>query len=254
MISLFGEPVSVHGIKIYPVTMKNYMQFMTFIPILKVKKNRIPDREVIGMTYLDFLIKYLPDHPEGFVIGPIDMLVLVLALCLDENVIKNMEITTEDINGAIVLRINQEDAPPILIDGNKFEDIRKNILEVNGIEDADYTLSEEVERALENARMEQAKMSTSNPPTLEDMVDLYHVLTGMSYENISNMQIRKFFNNMKKIMMIEDYKICKTAEMSGMVTFKKSIPHWFRHQDASQPYSDVKTNLNEFEQKTREFN
>jgi copper chaperone CopZ len=254
MISLFGEPVVVHSIKLYPVKMKRYTEFMLFSQIFKMKKNRIPDISIIKMSYLDFLVKYLPEHPEMCFMNPIDMFILALSMCMDEETIKRTQITADE-KERIFLKIisKSEDEEPLFIGGQEFEDIRKTILEINGIDDVDYTLSEEVESALEEAREQQAQITKESPATLEDMIDCYHVVTGVGYDEISEMQIRKFFNNIRRIITIENYRIIKAAQMSGMVTFKEDIPHWLRKLEKPKAFSDVQTNLNEFEAKARKF-
>jgi hypothetical protein len=254
MISLFGEPISIHGIKLYPVKMKKYSEFMLFIQIFRMKKNRIPDVNVIKMSYLDFVVKYLPEHPEMCMMNPIDMFIITLSMCLDEGTIKRTQITADEKEEVSIKIIPEStDDEPVIINGQKFEEIRKEILELNGLEDVDYTISEEVESALEEAREQQAQIKNESPATLEDMVDYYHVATGVGYEEISEMQIRKFFNNIRRIIIVENYRILKSAEMGGMVTFKSEIPHWLRHLEKPKAYSDVQTNLNEFEAKARSF-
>ena len=76
--------------------------------------------------------------------------------------------------------------------------------------------------------------------TIEEQIISYKVMMKFkSYEPIKNMTIYQFRKELQRLDLAIDYKIYKTAEMSGMVEFKKPIPHWRSHIDSKIDYSSV---------------
>ena len=65
----FDEPIPYKELLIYPVTMKDYLEFHLAVSCLLIDKNSIPDVNIISMSYLRFLYyqslenkqKYLKD-------------------------------------------------------------------------------------------------------------------------------------------------------------------------------------------------
>ena len=51
----FGQPVKYCGLEIKPILVKDFYQFVNAKNILNIDKNKIPDVEIIQMTYLRFL-------------------------------------------------------------------------------------------------------------------------------------------------------------------------------------------------------
>ena len=52
----FGNPVDFKGLKIKPVTVRDAERFLDAVEVFKIEKNKIPDVNVIQMSYLEFLM------------------------------------------------------------------------------------------------------------------------------------------------------------------------------------------------------
>ena len=50
------KPVPLHGLYINPIMVKDFFQFNEAKDILRIEKNKIPNVEIIQMTYLRFLL------------------------------------------------------------------------------------------------------------------------------------------------------------------------------------------------------
>ena len=51
----YDEPITYKELKIYPVLMKDYIEFHSLVSCLLIDKNSRPDIKIISMTYLRFL-------------------------------------------------------------------------------------------------------------------------------------------------------------------------------------------------------
>ena len=60
----FGKPVPYCGLQIKPILVKDFYQFRDAQNVLKIEKNKIPNIEIIQMTYLRFLILMMHDMEE----------------------------------------------------------------------------------------------------------------------------------------------------------------------------------------------
>lgn len=249
-VNLFGDPIEFNGLLLKPIKMKNYMLFMSVIDVLRLKKNRTPDINVIRMSYIEYLFSHLQQNENGNQF--LTMLLVVFKLCLSEKQFKTVEFKIIDGEYFIIYKsianLDVEDSNPSFINAESFEELRVLILKMNKLRDVDYRMSEETQALLEKARIERARMDggASLNLTMEDMVDCYHVWTGFSYREIQNEPIYKFIKNVSRMVMIDTYNINKTAEMSGNVKFKKEIEHWLRHIEESDEYEGAKISLNKF--------
>ena len=60
----FGKAIPYDGLKIRPVLVKDFYHFRDAQNVLKIDKNKIPDIEIIQMTYLRFLMLMMVEHSE----------------------------------------------------------------------------------------------------------------------------------------------------------------------------------------------
>lgn len=63
---LWNECVVYKGIKIYPFLMKDYDAFEKLISLLLFDKNKIPDVQIIKMSYLRFLLSVVPQMSNEY--------------------------------------------------------------------------------------------------------------------------------------------------------------------------------------------
>lgn len=247
-INLFGDAIPFEGLMIYPVKMEYYLNFMYAISVLKQKKNRIPDINIIKSSYLNFLFNYLFSKPDGEGDMYRNMFLTVFILSLEEEQYLSLNFINDD-DGQYKMLYNHYDKnikDKQILDEDGFEKLRLYLLKANGLKDVDYTLSEEVEKRLDEVNAERAKLNNTGKVTTEDMVDYYHVWTGFSYEEIKQEPIYKFLNNVRRMVNIDEWRVNKAAELSGNVKFKEELQHWFRHLEDIDEYGSARIALSKF--------
>ena len=97
----FDKPVPFKSFYIYPVMLEQYYDFMFAHDILDIDKNSIPDKKILKMTYLEFLINILQES-EAVQIKLSNILNICLKIDLDTVEVKikedKMFINGEEIN------------------------------------------------------------------------------------------------------------------------------------------------------------
>jgi hypothetical protein len=213
-----NKPFEYQGLLIYPVTMDKHMEFYTCINCLLLEKNREPDIRIIKMSYLDYLFEISKrDEKNKIFIEWLQYLILV--------VFKDCKTYDfyYDEQGKIFFKINDT-----TLYSNDFDNIREIILKQNGIEYEEMLLDFEFEKALAEASEHKAKHS-DKPANLEERMTSYHIYNGLEYEKIYNLTIRQFNKGLERMSLKTNYEIYKSAELSGMVTFKEDIQYWLSH-------------------------
>ena len=78
----------------------------------------------------------------------------------------------------------------------------------------------------------------------------------MKLEDIYNLTIRKFSKILERVDYKLHYQIYKSAEMSGMVSFKDGNPfkHWMADLTKSDKYEEVKVDAEEMHNKIDNIN
>lgn len=241
---LYSQPIPFNEqITLYPITMKNIMEFQMYSRSITFRKDsRFGIKEIIKMTYLDFLF-YAMLHPElselvedtpdlgKFFFYTINLLGLV---CKDQPL---------DINDEGQIRIND-----YVINADEFDDIRRIIILQNGIDfDIDEFLNYETEKRLQKAQKDMNK--GNDTVTVEDYIDSLCLVLNVSEQTIMDMSIRKFWRLIKRHELHETYTIMKTGECSGMVKFKDPIKHWMRSIEEEDKYAHLKADENELKGK-----
>lgn len=84
---------------------------------------------------------------------------------------------------------------------------------------------------------------------IEDYIDSLIVDLKVTEEYVSELTIRKFWRYIKRINKHEEYQSCRSAQMSGMVTFKEPIQHWMTSIEITDKYENLKTDEDELRSK-----
>lgn len=235
---LYNYPIPLGNTLLYPVKMKDILNFQTLSSSITVRKNSVfSDKNILKMTYLDFLF-YCNKNFELAEQYKIKELPFLYEWCheLLKLVFKEQEVYIGKDYGAFMVN-------DLEIDSELFDAIRKIIIIQNDIDfDIDEFINFEAEQALNRAR----NLLDKDSSTIEDYIDSYVVATKSSDKEVSELTIRKFYRYIRRINMFEDYKICQSASMSGMVTFKNPISHWMIQIERNDKYDNVKTSSEEF--------
>ena len=243
---LYNKPVKYDDyITLYPVTMNDVIMFNLLSQSITVRKNStFRDKKIIKMTYLDFLIYASGNEEleEQYKIQGSSMF-YVYAIQLLQLCCKDAEIEINQDNGWIV--INEEIITPQI-----FDDLRRIIIIQNDIDfDIDEFINYDTEQTLKKA--EQKVNKEKDKASIEDYIDSLIIVMNTTEERIMNMTIRKFWRYVKRYQLFENYKISKTGECSGFVTFKEPIKYWMISlEDGNEDkYKDVKTDEGELRSK-----
>lgn len=219
---------------LYPVLMKDIIDFSVLKSSIIVRKNSIfPMKEIIKMSYLDFLFY---SHNNLDLAKKFDMPLLPVyysfAFELLKLVFKDQEVKANSTRGGFL--INGTDITP-----EQFDDIRRIIILQNGI---DFDIDEFVHRDTEEALLKaQDAFSDKNDSTLEDYIDSICIGMNITESDVRKMSIRKFWRYVKRISKRDIFNIMKSAESSGMVKFKEPIEYWMSNIETKDKFEELKT-------------
>jgi len=220
---IYDKPHPYKGLLIYPVLVKDYCEFSSCIDCLNYNKNETNDIKILQMSYLDYLLFLDTIQPDvQAYIKLFHLLCLVLRFPLDSNE-HSIEFRKDTNNNTIFF----------IVDGveflsQDFDEIRKIILLQHCMEYEEWILDEKIKKALAETA-EFNKKKSFEFADFEEQTILYHLYTGLDYEKIYDLTIRKFTKGLQILFRKEDYKLLKGAELAGTVTFKEEIKHPFSH-------------------------
>lgn len=218
---------------IYPPLVTDFIIFYTCIDCLIINKNIIPDIKIIKMSYLDFLF-YKSEQETDKV--TLQKLCTILNLCLK---LSNEDIRyVKDKDNKYKLYLKN-----IEYNGEDFEEIRQIICLQSDIELPNENMHPDLKKALDEAQEYYNSIKGNGKTgTLEDQLDcIVAANTGYKYEDLYKLTIRRFKRLLARVDYKLHYQIYKTAEMGGMVKFKKPIENWTNDltQTLEEKYANV---------------
>ena len=264
----YDEPVPFCGLYLYPVSVRNYNEFMTSNSTLLLNKN--DDPMGIKYTHLDYLLLKLNDEKEGWLWAR--RFYKILELCLhvlpgatchkcgkhiedffsEERVKQYQEGTDEfrknffncECSGEFVPSLQQKKDPKtgksiLVIDGHEidyvnFNKMRKYILYQNLPDFKDDSWADKAIRD-DQAKRAEILSKDSGKASLERKMLCVVASTGIDISKIYDMSIRKFIALLGVINDYTEYKATKVGLMSGMVSLKngQKIDHWIYTKEKS---------------------
>lgn len=238
---LFDDPIDVFGIKLYPIKMVNYPIFDSFISILTIKKDRIPDAKIISMSYLDYLFTLINEELNNDGPHPIKIsLLTILSLCTNF-IYKDIAIG-KDKNNRTYIRFNDN-----VLYSREFNNVKDIILFQNINSYTGIELNPQLEEDLIEA--ERLRHKYDKECSIEKKMISAMIGTSISINDLKNMSIRKFNFLLDMIDRKLMFTILKTASYSGFVEFKNEIPHYLTEQldvglsNKVTSYSELKNKL-----------
>lgn len=246
LIDTWGDAREYKNIKIYPFLMKDYEMFEDLISLLLIDKNSIPNINIIKMSYLKFLLFVLPEFKDNN--GKI-----VFENVFDKfknfckYIFKTEKCFLQFKNNQISLNINNK-----IFNEEDFDKIKKIILNQNAIPEIDDKLHPDLRAAIKESMEFLAKRQMNNEGTIEDQIISYRCITHEKYDDIKQLTIYQFRKEIQRLNLIQDYRIYKTAELSGFVSFNHPIPHWTSHI-SNDKYDGILMDKKEFENKINNF-
>ena len=240
---VFDEPREYNGLKIYPVTIRDYYLFNTSIRCMLLDKNSIPDPKIISMTYLEYLFKLA--NEDNLYLAMMDTL---LRMCLHiPQELKDIQYLN-DSNKKPLIKIGK-----IELRDDDFNKLKIIICDQNMVDLPDENISLEARKAFDKAKDYRQKESGRKMAGLEDQICCVLISTSLSLEDISKLTIRKFNKILERVDMKLHYQIYLQAKMGGMVTFKDEsfIRHWLSEVEHVDKYSEAKIDIQDVKDKLK---
>lgn len=244
----FDLPVEYKGLKIYPISIKDFNKLYYYSECFTVEKNRSRDIKIISMSELSFLYYSTINTPEKT--PYLFFLDRILGMSIKED--NSFYIPEKSIDR---YKMDDKGNPFFSIGGvdfynDDYMNIRNIICEQNMIELPDPNMSTEVRESLEFAKRYKQKLSGSKPGTMEDSIVALATVTGWSLEYIYSLSIRKFTKSIERFDAYITYKIYLSAILSGFREFKdtSSLKHWLADLSTDK-YADVKVDMSELQSK-----
>lgn len=255
---VYDDPIPFkEHLTMYPVTVKNYNEFLSASMCLTLNKN--DSIEGIKMTSIEYLISKMKDKKEG----PMWSLrfTRILELCLhvgsglkcpkcghfmsfEEFYKKYEEAPDADKNSILICECgekleetikfvqNEKGKTEFVIDGvritaQEFNKLKNYIMYQNL---PDYKDDSWVDKAIrdDQAAYAEIKSRGSGKASIERKIIAVALNANLSVEQVCNLSIRKFLIYLGMICDLIDYKITKQALMSGFASLPKgeTIEHW----------------------------
>lgn len=210
---LQGEPRYLKKMPIYPVRMKDSVEFYDCARILNIPKNQTDNIEILKMSYLKFLIMML---------GEAEMRNRFFKLL-------NLTLRTEDIeifekdNGKLYIIVDSV----YEISEFDFSKFRTIVCEQNLVELEDESIHPDLRAKLKESEEFMARRSNK-------MADLKQRILSYQYEmklplsEILDMTIFQFNSSLEVITHIKQADIYQYARFAGSKTFKEEnkLPTW----------------------------
>ena len=243
----FDEPIPYKELLIYPVTMKDYLEFHWLVSCLLIDKNSIPDINVISMSYLRFLYYNAANNDEPYVY----MIKMLLCMVLHMDFNEEMSFYVDEKSDKAFFKVRG-----VAYSGSDFDEIVKIIFEQNCITPIDNTIQKEVRDALEKAEEFKMQQTKQKMCSLEEQMICVLISTPLKLEDIYKLTIRKFEKILKRVEAKLHDQIYLNASMSGMVKFKDEsvIQHWMNDLTKDDRYSDVKVDMDTMRNKIESVN
>lgn len=199
---------------IQPVKVKDSEMFLSWLDILTIDKNALPNPTYISMSYLEFIVDtLLTNQDETISQTAISKLVCICKLCLGWD-------------GSINIRLNDRNKPllcygDIEISGKQFEDIKNIILYQNIFDYDDSYINPDIKQAIEEVN--SIKNRDIDFPTLERRMAIVSSHTGILKKDQEEMTYRSHCVLFKEICGEVDFISVRTAVMVGNMFSKQKI-------------------------------
>ena len=234
-----GEPIRECGLDLYPITMDHYEEFIQCKDALTLRLSSLPVRYV-SLDYLSAVFALELDAIRagtdgsgsgGFFFRLMRLFGLSLRIEMNAELLNDSVYYRNGTDGKIsieYMELTQTDA-----DGNpntaqitpfQFSSILRPLIAVqNQIELPDESENAELVEAYEKKKEIEAR-GVALKTDLDDLVSSVAYNSGVSDAEIMDWNVRDFENRRRAIERDKNYTLFKSAEMSGMVTFKNGNP------------------------------
>lgn len=216
----FDDPIDYKGLLLYPVSIKKINKFLQSSSVLRIQKEYIPDKEIIKMSYLKFLMTNIDKEKEEYGESlTFDLLALCFMICMRIEEISIRLFIDEDGKTKLILN-------GVEIDENEFDYLRKLILYQNLPNYDDELMNPDLKNDLEE--VDKIKNGGEETEDFEHLIANLVIGTGMNIDDAKNLPIRKFYIIGQVMDRKLHYSIYKQASVGGFVEFKQPITHYLK--------------------------
>ena len=262
------KPVPLYNLQVKPILVRDFFQFNNAKDVLDIEKNKIPDINIIQMTYLRFLLTIMIEQ-DGFKEDFLTILALSLGVKYDATKrnpsFEPNEILTQQtrkdesevwINGWDVrFRVSDDrvvlclydDEDLVEIDDAQFDDLRKVILLQNIYKYDDTEMSDDFRRVVEEYY--RLKNKDIVLPTLEDRLMAVCVSSAYKLEELYTMPLRLFDALLEYSVDKLEYQVNKLiinlaqGKVEGL-----HLSHWV-YKTKKDKYSEIFTDAQDLVKK-----
>ena len=216
----FDDPIDYKGLLLYPVSIRKINKFLQSSSVIRIQKEYIPDKEIIKMSYLKFLMTNIDKEKEEYGESlTFDLLALCFMICMRIEEISIRLFIDEDGKAKLILN-------DVEIDENEFDYLRKLILYQNLPNYDDELMNPDLKNDLEEA--DKIKNGGEETEDFEHLIANLVIGTGMNIDDVKNLPIRKFYIIGQVMDRKLHYSIYKQASVGGFVEFKQPITHYLK--------------------------
>ena len=216
----FDDPIDYKGLLLYPVSIRKINKFLQSSSVLRIQKEYIPDKEIIKMSYLKFLMTNIDKEKEEYGESlTFDLLALCFMICMRIEEISIRLFIGEDGKAKLILN-------DVEINENDFDYLRKLILYQNLPNYDDELMNPDLKNDLEQA--DKIKNGGEETEDFEHLIANLVIGTGMNIDDVKNLPIRKFYIIGQVMDRKLHYSIYKQASVGGFVEFKQPITHYLK--------------------------
>lgn len=216
----FDDPIDYKGLLLYPVSIRKINKFLQSSSVLRIQKEYIPDKEIIKMSYLKFLMTNIDKEKEEYGESlTFDLLALCFMICMRIEEISIRLFVDEDSKAKLILN-------DVEINENDFDYLRKLILYQNLPNYDDELMNPDLKNDLEQA--DKIKNGGEETEDFEHLIANLVIGTGMNIDDVKNLPIRKFYIIGQVMDRKLHYSIYKQASVGGFVEFKQPITHYLK--------------------------
>ena len=219
---LLDEPILYHlkcneDILIEPIMVTDCERFVNYVEnTLTLDKNYSGNIEAIKMSYLEYICCLIAqdENRRRMFRGLMKLSLGASDVCISE------------INNKIVLGLIYNDSDDIkYVTSKEFEDIKKIILYQNIVDYDDTEIHPDIKKIMEDY-YRLSSDGSSKKVTIEEKVCMVANNGALKKKDVLDMTFREFTIRFNLIIDEIEYKINKTAELSGNVKFKEKIEHF----------------------------
>lgn len=232
---LYEQPIKYFGLTLYPVLMKDVIQFNKTAGVLLINPLDFNDPTVASMSYLELMIN-LCAMQEDFRDNFITLMKIVFKVEDDDLKINVIQEDGQTMYSLLISQeVDKETNEKIWkeISPAKFSKLKNVICFQNGLEVLDLNQNQDI---IKTKKALAQQSIAGGAPSIADQIYSVCAVAGYDVKEVMLWTVHRFNEMLKACDRIMHYKIYRSAEMSGMVTFKNGIPvkSWLKSEDNSE--------------------